>query len=58
MGSGPSESYVKELEREAYAALLRAVYVKSNVDIMASINNSQKHITSTCRTSSGADIDG
>lgn len=34
MGSGPTESYVKELEQEAYAALLRAMYVKSNVDIM------------------------
>ena len=43
MGSGPTEAYVKELEREAYAALLRAVYVKANVDIFVRLLSSRSH---------------
>lgn len=34
MGSAPSETILKELEREAYAALLRVVYSRPSVDIM------------------------
>jgi hypothetical protein len=39
MGSAPSETILKELEREAYAALLRVVYSRPSVDIMVSIIN-------------------
>ena len=28
MGSAPSENVVRELEKEAYAALLRAIHIK------------------------------
>jgi hypothetical protein len=38
MGSSPSEAILKELEREAYAALLRVVYSRQHVDIMVRIS--------------------
>jgi hypothetical protein len=42
MGSAPSEAILKELEREAYAALLRVVYSRPSVDIMVSIRNTKQ----------------
>ena len=39
MGSAPSEEILKELEREAYAALLRVVYSRPTLNMDVSIQN-------------------